>query len=382
MSLTAQEIKACRCPSDKKSIKKYDANGLYLLIKNNNSKLWRFRFKYAGKHQEMSLGKYPTITLQNARKMAEKARISLMEGINPMLERKRLKRINEHSDRAFSVIALKWWKLQKDSWSADHASRVKRWVVDEAHIIRDLPIDEIDAGHITELMLAIEATGTPRKAPTILAIINRIFGYALAHRLTRYNPAQGLPLSDILRPMPKVQHRAAIVKPSELAELIKVIDEATAGNFCTLQSLKLIPRGFLRPKEIRILKWEYIDFDENIIRIPESEMKRNREHLVPMAKQVASQLQEIRMYTSYSAFVFPSQQASNKPMSKNVMTNLLRALGYGADVMSAHGFRSTASTILHEQGWKHEVIEAQLAHLTGTATSRAYINPALNDRRN
>lgn len=94
--------------------------------------------------------------------------------------------------------------------------------------------------------------------------------------------------------------------------------------------------------------------------------------LVPLATQVVEQLQEIKRVTGYSPYVFPGQRSSDEPISKNVMTNRLRDLGYGADVMSAHGFRSTASTILHEQGWHHDVIETQLAHLTGTATSRAY----------
>lgn len=101
-------------------------------------------------------------------------------------------------------------------------------------------------------------------------------------------------------------------------------------------------------------------------------MKRDREHLVPMSHQVRKQLLLVREVTSYSMYVFPSMRDGSKPISKNVMTNRLRDLGYSADVMSAHGFRSTASTVLHEQGWQHELIEVQLAHLIGTATSRAY----------
>ena len=88
MPLKALEVKSFSCPPDKKQIKKSDGNGLFLLIKNNNSKLWRLRFKYAGKHQEMALGKYPTVPLAEARKKAEEARILLMEGVNPMDERK------------------------------------------------------------------------------------------------------------------------------------------------------------------------------------------------------------------------------------------------------------------------------------------------------
>ncbi len=370
--LTAQEVKSIACPPDKNQIKKSDGKGLFLLVKNNNSKLWRLRYKYAGKHQEMALGGYPTISLSEARRMAEKARLSLIQGVNPMDERRERKRASNPEDRAFGVIALKWWEQQKDSWSSDHASRIRRWIQNDAQAINDLAIDEIDAGHITELMLSIEASGSPKKAPVMLSVINRIFGYALAHRLTRTNPAQGLPLRDIIKPLPKVKHQAAIVTPSELAQLIIDIDSYNSGSFCTREALKLIPRIFLRPKEIRHLRWEYIDFEAKLIRIPEQEMKRQREHLVPLASQVVQQLQEIKKVTGYSAYVFPGERDSSKPISKNVMTNRLRTLGYAADVMTTHGFRSSASTILHEQGWDHNVIEVQLAHLTGTATSRAY----------
>lgn len=372
MALTAQEVKSFSCPSDKNQIKKSDGKGLFLLVKNNGSKLWRLRYKYAGKHQEMALGKYPTVPLSEARKMAEDARLQLAQGVNPMDDRKDRKKASNPDDGAFGVVALKWWEQQRDSWSGGHADRVKRWITQDAKAISGLAIDQIDAAHITDLMLSIEAAGTPKKAPVLLAIINRIFAYALAHRLTRSNPAQGLSLRDILKPMPKVKHHAAIVRATELAELIKAIDDSESGHYCTIEALKLIPRIFLRPKEIRGLKWDYIDFEDGLIRVPEEDMKRSREHLVPMAAQVAAQLQEVKKLTGYSEYVFPNHRDSSKQMSKNVLTNRLRDLGYSSDVMSAHGFRSTASTILHEQGWNPEVIEVQLAHLTGTATTRAY----------
>jgi uncharacterized secreted protein with C-terminal beta-propeller domain len=109
-----------------------------------------------------------------------------------------LKKSSEVSDKTFNVVALKWWEKQKNSWSEDHVKRVKRWITIDSQKICSLAVDEIDAGHITELMLDVESSGSPKKAPVILAVINRIFGFGLAHRLTRINPAQGLPLSKLL----------------------------------------------------------------------------------------------------------------------------------------------------------------------------------------
>lgn len=372
MSLTAQEIKSISCPEDKKQIKRFDGKGLFLLIKRNNSKLWRMRYRFSGKHKEIALGQYPEIPLVEARRLAEEARVLLMKGINPSDERRERKRSHSVTDRQFNIIALKWWEQQKDAWSTDHQARVKRFITIDCKSLSSLLIEKIDAGHITEVMLSIEASGSPKKAPVILSIINRIFGYALAHRLTRNNPAQGLPLKDIIKPLKKVRSHSAIINPIELGNLIHDIDMTISGTFCTAEALKLIPRVFLRPKEIRGLKWEYVDFGEKLIRIPAQEMKKDRDHLVPLSKQVIKQLEYIYVETRYSPYVFPNSRDSSMPMSKNVMTNRLRDLGYSADVMSAHGFRSTASTILHEQGWSHDAIEVQLAHLTGSNTSRAY----------
>jgi len=372
MPLTALEIKSLSCPEDKKQIKRFDGNGLFLLVKVNGSKLWRMRYKFSGTHKEIALGQYPTIPLVEARRLAEEARVLLMKGTNPSDERRERKRSHSVTDRQFNAIALKWWEQQKDAWSSDHQARVKRFITIDCKSLSSLLIDKIDAGHITEVMLSIEASGSPKKAPVILSIINRIFGYALAHRLTRNNPAQGLPLKDIIKPLKKVRSHSAIINPIELGNLIHDIDMTISGTFCTAEALKLIPRLFLRPKEIRGLKWAYVDFSEKLIRIPAQEMKKDRDHLVPLSKQVLKQLEYIYTVTSYSVYVFPNSRNSDNPISKNVMTNRLRDLGYAADVMSAHGFRGTASTILHEQGWSHDAIEVQLAHLTGSNTSRAY----------
>jgi integrase len=372
MALTAMEVKKLTCPEGRSQIKKSDGNGLFLLVKSNSSKLWRMRYRYAGKYQELALGQYPTIPLIEARNLAAQARTLLVQGINPTAERRSRKRETVAVERTFKIIALAWWEQQESSWSSDHAKKVKGWIEQELKSIGKLSVDAVDQGHITEVMLSIEKGGHPRKAPVILSVINRIFGYALAHRFTRNNPAQGLPLSDILKPMPKVEHRAAITRSKDLGQLIRDIDNSDLGSYCTAEALKLIPRLFLRPGEIRNLRWDYIDFDQKILVIPAEDMKRGREHLVPLADQVIEHLQAVQEITGYSSYVFPNERDSSKPLSKNVMTNLLRKLGYSADVMSAHGFRATASTILHEQGWKPEVIEAQLAHLTGTATSRAY----------
>lgn len=371
MALTALEIKSLSCPENKKQFKKFDTNGLFLLIKKSDSKYWRMKYMFGGKHQEISFGKYPTISLQKAREFTNEARLQLAQGINPAVERKKAKNKNNDS-RTFLSVAMKWFEKQQGTWSKEHANRVYSRLHNDTKPIANIAIDEIDSAQVVALLIQIESIGSSNKARVIFPILNRIFSYALAHRYTTINSVQGLSLNDILTPAPKVKHLPAITDSEKLGELIRAIDEKQTGNFCTIEALKLIPRVFLRPKEVRFLKWEYVNFEKKIIEIPADEMKKSRQHLVPLSNQVIDQLIKLKNYTGYSQYLFPSIKNSDNPISKNVLTNSLRSLGYTADVMTAHGFRSSASTILHEQGWHHDIIETQLAHLIGTSTSRAY----------
>lgn len=372
MAINNQQLKALKCPEGKRQIKKFVGDGLFILVKDSGSKLWRFRYKYAKKHQELAFGKYPTISLADAKALAQKARLMLVQGINPAEVRKEKKRSATETDASFLQIALRWSAQQKNSWSPEYINKVTRWIEIDAKKISKINIGSIDASHITEIMTDLKAAGTPKKASPILSVLNRIFAYAVANKLTRNNPAQNIPLRDIIGPSKRVKHQPAITDPKTLKGLILSIDENELGDFCAKEALKLLPRVLLRPIEVRNLKWEYIDFDTKQINIPADEMKKTREHTVPFSSQVEAHLRHLHSHTNYSNFVFPNARDSTKPISKNVIVNRLRGLGYAADVMSAHGFRSTASTILHEEGWEHDLIELQLAHLIGNQTSRSY----------
>jgi integrase len=274
-----------------------------------------------------------------------------------------------------------WWEKEQGQWSAEYVIKIKRYITVDLKRLTNLALEKVDFAIISDIMKSIESAGTPRKASLALSVIRRVFNYAMANRLANSNPTVGVTLREILQPMPKVRHRSAILDIKGLSNLIKDIDENENGSYCSIEALKLIPRIFLRPGEVRMLKWEYVNFQEKKIFLPKEFMKKDREFIVPLSIQVLEQLAELKRSTGYSELVFPNANDSSKPMSKNVLTNRLRELGYEADVMSAHGFRSSASTTLVEQlDWDPEVVDIQLSHLTGTATSRAY-NRAIHLRK-
>lgn len=370
MPLKAAEIDNLSCPEDKSQIKRFDSNGLFLLIKANGSKLWRFKYMYAGKHKELSFGQYPTVTLSMARKRRDDAKVCLSENKDPSLIRKEQKR--KATGSSFEIVAKKWLEKNQEKWTEEYAGRVNRWIATDCKSLSKLPLSLITAKDIADIMIMLDKRGYAKKASTIHSIITRIFSYGIAHGHAENNPSQFLSLKDIISSTEKTNHFASITDEKLLGKLMHDIVTHQNGGFYTRQALSLIPHIFLRQSELRKLKWEHIDFDNLLIRAPAEIMKTGKLHLVPISEQANNILRELKKYSGYLTYLFPNERNAHEPLSKNVITTRLRDMGYSGDVMTGHGFRGTASTILHEKGFDHDVIETQLAHLTGTNTSRSY----------
>ena len=151
--LTVIEVKRLSCPEGRKQVKKSDGNGLFLLVKSSGSKLWRMRYRFNNKHQELALGQYPTVSLAEARKMAAEARVLLVQGINPTAERRERKQAT--AVRPFGEIALGWLDQQEGAWSPGYAKKVRRWIATELKPINGLPVDSVDQGHIADILSLI-----------------------------------------------------------------------------------------------------------------------------------------------------------------------------------------------------------------------------------
>jgi integrase len=379
MKLNVLKIKGLKHSGTYEKIEAHsDGNGLFLIVHPSNSKTWQLRYTFQGRRGKIKIGTrpYPDTSLQLARQLASELRQKMAEGIDPKARKK--------EKVLFKTIALEWWEEQRINWGDDNtANKVKRGLVKDAFpIIGNLQLNAIDESHIADIMIATVKAGRRSSSEPLLSNIRRIFAKARVRKLTTRNPTQDISLRDIISPKPKIKHRAAITEPKQLGQLMHDIEKWNAGAYSTVQALRLMPHIFLRTKEIREMLWEYVDFEDKLIRIPDTEMKKENAHIVPMSSQVEEMLKEINKMTGYSRFVLPSNRDSSKAMSKNVITNALRSMGYGSDVMSGHGFRSSASTLLHEKDWKHDIVETQLAHLTGSATSRAYNRSKyLSDRK-
>ena len=351
----------------------FDDKGLHLLIKplkDSWAKWWRLKYRFDDKDCLLSLGTYPEISLQQAREQRDIIRKQIAGGVNPSENRKAVKSSRaESAANSFEVIAREWGAKKIDTWD-DKNNRSKRML--ERNIFPWLggkPITDILPKDILECLRRIENRGTIETAHRSLQICGQVFRYAVATgRVDR-------DITPDLRgalPPAKSEHFAAITEPKQVAELLRAID-GYQGSLSAICALKLAPLVFVRPGELRAAEWEHIDLDAKEWRYYVS--KTDVQHIVPLSSQAIKILEELHPLTGHGRFVFSSERTprGDRCMSENTLNAALKRLGYGKDVMTAHGFRAMARTILDEvMSVRVDFIEHQLAHAVKDPNGRAY----------
>jgi integrase len=195
-----------------------------------------------------------------------------------------------------------------------------------------------------------------------------VFRYAVATGRADRDPSGDL--RGALPPVHK-KHHASITEPNAVGELLRAID-GYEGHLVTRCALQLAPLVFVRPGELRRAEWSELDLSKTEWRIPAEKMKMPAPHIVPLSRQALAALNEVRPLTGKGVYVFPSVRSRQRPMSENTINAALRRLGYTKEQMTGHGFRSMASTLLNEQGWRYDAIERQLAHAERNGVRAAY----------
>jgi integrase len=344
--------------------KKADEKGLFVSVRPDGALWWRFRYRYEGREKLLSFGTYPDTSLRKARERRDEARKLLAEGIDPS-ERRRARKAAQAD--SFDVVAREWLGKQKrlSSGTVELAERrLERWAFP---YIGKMPVCVIEPPDVLRLLRRVEAAGRHETAHRVRQRIGQIFRYAIATGRATRDPTADL--KGALAPV-ATRHRAAITDPAGVADLLRVIDGYT-GQPATRAALRLLAVTFVRPGELRTALWPEFDLDAATWRIPAERMKMKREHLVPLSRQAVEILRELLPLTGHRPFVFESLRP-RRPLSENTLNAALRTMGYSGEVMTAHGFRALASTLLHEQGWPPEVIELQLAHAQRSQVAAAY----------
>ena len=361
MKLTKTECD--RLQPKQKSYKRFDGGGLYLEVTPKGAKLWRLKYYFQGREKRLSLGKYPIVTLVEARKKREEAKQLLNQNIDPSLERaKRTNEVTEKFNTTFENIAREWHRKQDGRWGEKRSRIVMQRL--EKNIFPYLgkfPITEIKPVLLLDALQRIEDRGSYHVAQSTRQICGQVFRYAIQTSRCEHNPA--LLLHGALKSRP-IQHFAAL-DLSELPEFIDSLNNNTARLFeRTRNAIIFSMLTFCRPGEIRQARWCDINFDDREWIIPAEFMKSGKSHIVPLSKQSMQILNNQRQESGHleTLWLFPARNNFKKPMSDGTVNVAIKKLGFHKR-MTAHGFRALARTAIRERlGYYPDIIEAQLAH--------------------
>lgn len=369
-----------------------DGGGLYLLLfVKGGAHGWRLDYTIAGRRKTISLGTYPATGISLARQKADAARQSVAAGIDPSAQRQADKEAASQAREAeaaaaegaplpgtFEHVAREWFDVRRAEWASTHADKViARLENDVFPWIGTRPIRQLTPPELLAVFRRIEARGAIETAHRAKDSCSQAFRYAVATGQADSDPTRDL--RDALR-TPVTRHMAAITDPTELAGLLRAID-GYGGTLVVRAALQLSPMLMLRPGELRAATWDEFDLAAATWRIAPARMKGRKlaklngePHAVPLSRQAVALLRELQPLTGAGRYVFRGERDHDRPMSANTINAALQRMGYSTqDDMTAHGFRATARTILHERlGVDPAVIEAQLAHAVKDSNGRAY----------
>ena len=381
MKLNDRQIKNAK-PAEK-PFKLNDGKGLYLYINTSGGKLSRFDFSHNGKRKTLSIGKYPTVSLVEARQAAENARRLLVSGQDPSEAKQQEKRERQAAAlNTFEAIARRWHSDNLIRWKENHAARVLRYFeTDVFPVIGEMPIQEIRVSDIKTVLDGVMTRGVNNTAEKIREWTGSIFDYAVMLEVVETNPAYSL---RKYIPAKQTDHRPALPR-EELTEFFRrlILAEIEPQNRIAL-ILNMLT--FLRSTELRGGQWNEIDFDAAVWTVPAQRMKHEKTapkppHAVPLADWTLELLAELKEITGNTPFLFPSRTKTDGVISDATIGRIIERMGYKGRV-TPHGFRSLASSVLNEQGFNPDAIERQLAHIENNKIRAAY-NRAdyLNERK-
>lgn len=353
-----------------KPYKLSDGGGLHLLVQPNGSKLWRMKYRFLGKERLLSFGAYPLFSIADARAKRDEAKKLLASGVDPGVKKKLDRIAAETSARnTFGLIAEEFIAAHEAKGSAERTKAKVRWLLQEvAAPLTSRPIAEITPAELLDLLKCVERSGRRETAKRLRATISAVFRLAIVTLRASHDPTSALK-GALVRP--NVRHRAAITDEKKLGGLLRAIDEF--DGWPTIKAALLFTAlTCARPGEVRGARRIEIDLEKAIWRIPAQRSKTRRHHDVPLSRQAIRVLDEVWPLSDHGELVFPSIRSIQKPLSDNAMNSALRRMGFTQEEMTAHGFRSTASTILNERGFSPDVIEAVLGHQDENIVRRAY----------
>ena len=357
--LTIKSIESAK-PKDK-PYKLPDSGSLYLYITPSNTKSWRFDYQFNGKRKTLTIGKYPYISLSEAREERELAKKLIAHGKDPSFERKKSAMLaNVEQDNTFRKIAVEWFETKKRSWSLNTRDMIISYFEKDIFpLLGDNPITQIKPIEMLTCLKQIENRGALEIAKKMRQRCSEVFQYAIITGRAENNPAREL-AKAMVNYTPK---NYAFLMEDEMREFMKAL-KSYSGNILVRYATELLI--LLAPRTIELLqcKWQYVDFEKKYIILPSELIKKDRVHLIPLPDQAIEILKFLHPITGNRDFIFPGRNSVKTHMSNGAILGLIKRLGF-ANRATGHGFRHQFSTVLNEHGFNRDWIEKQLNHEEG-----------------
>jgi len=329
-------------------------------------------YDFDGKEKLMSFGKYPAVSLAQAREKRTEAKALLAAGVDPMAKAKadKAEHIAQTQDTFSNIAAELIEKLRKEG-KAEITLYKKNWLLGFANAdFGDTPIRDLEPAVVLTTLRKIEAKGNYETAKRLRSTIGQVCRYAVATARANNDPTYALRGALIA---PKVSHMPAITDREDFKRLIQAVWAYEQGAPSTRAGLKLLALLYTRPGELRLARWEEFDLTKAIWTLPAARTKMRREHTKPLSRLSIDILTELKTETGNDDLVFPSSISSKKSISENTLNQAIRRMGFEKDEHTSHGFRASASSLLNESGlWNEDAIEAELAHIGSNQVRRAY----------
>ncbi|EOK4707395.1 integrase domain-containing protein [Escherichia coli] len=353
-----------------KDLTLHDGDGLFLIVKTNGKKLWRFRYQRptTKKRTMIGIGAFPAISLADARRLRANYLALLANGLDPQVQAELIEEQQQIAiDSIFSTVAFNWFQLKSKSVTPDYAKDIWRSLEKDIFpAIGELPVQQIKARTLVEALEPIKARGALETVRRLIQRINEIMIYAVNTALLDANPASGVGMAF---EKPKKQNMRTL-RPEELPELMRslAMSNLSVPTRCLIEWQLLT---LVRPSEASGARWAELDLDAKLWVIPSERMKAKREHIVPLSPQALDILMVMKPISGHRTYIFPSRNDPQKAMNSQTANAALKRIGYGQKLV-AHGLRSIASTAMNEAGFNSDVIETALSHVDKDEVRRAY----------
>lgn len=363
--LTAAEVKTAK--TEGKDISLFDGFGLLLYVTTAGNRIWRFRYSHpiTKKRQTYTIGRYPDFTLAEAREVREELRRLLARGIDPIENKKKEKaELEKKHNQSFALIAGNWLELKRKSGLRENSIlNIERTI--NRHLIPLIGKMNVHEIRAPEIITALKSyADRPAQLSIMMDKANAVMNYAINTGVITSNPL--LKINNAFPPPTRTPVKALPIE--DLPDFIKTI-ESSSFHISSLNALLFQIITMVRPREACNAAWSEVDFDTRLWTIPATRMKGKREHVVPLSDQAIEVLERMKSYKCNNYIFFGA--VKNKPITASSITRAIhRTSFYGR--LTLHGFRSMWSTLLNEEGFNPDVIEAALAHKSGDSLRDTY----------